>query len=138
MVHRSLVGSMERLFAHLIEVHGGAFPPWYSPVHLIAVPVSPAEEPAARRFVADCVAAGLRAEVAWDGSMGARIRSAAARKVPYVAVIGAREAPHGEVALRLRDGRQLPAMAGAEAVDMICGIVAARSHDLVKEAGVVS
>jgi threonyl-tRNA synthetase len=138
MIHRSLVGSMERLFAHLIEVHGGAFPPWYSPVHLVAVPVSPAEEPAAKRFVAGCVAAGLRAEVAWDGSMGARIREAAGRKVPYVAVIGAREAPHGEVALRLRDGRQLPAMAGADAVEMIRSLVDSRSHELVREVGVMS
>jgi threonyl-tRNA synthetase len=131
MVHRSLVGSMERLFAHLLEVNGGAFPAWYAPVQVVAIPVSPAEEPAAAGFIRACVEAGLRAEVSWDGSMGARIREAAGRKVPYVAVIGAREAPHGEVAVRLRDGRQLPAMAGVDAIAMIRGVVEARSHELV-------
>jgi threonyl-tRNA synthetase len=63
--------------------------------------------------------AGLRAEVDRDASMGARIRRAAGRKVPYVAVLGEREARSGEVALRLRDGRQLPAMPVAAAVALV-------------------
>ncbi|HET9516784.1 MAG TPA: threonine--tRNA ligase, partial [Actinoplanes sp.] len=116
MVHRSLVGSMERLFAHLIEVHAGAFPVWYAPVQLVVVPVGSGQDDAADAFVRDAVAAGLRAEVDRDASLGARVRAAAQRKVPYVAVIGPREAPLGQVALRLRDGRRLPAMPAADAV----------------------
>ena len=119
LVHRSLVGSMERLFAHLLEVHAGAFPVWYSPVQIVGLPVGAGQQPAARAFVRAAVDAGLRAEVDADASVGARIRRAAERKVPYVAVIGEREAGGGEVALRLRDGRQLPPMPAAEAVALV-------------------
>ena len=106
MVHRSLVGSLERLFAHLIEVHQGAFPAWYAPVQVVALPVADAQADAAHGFARACVAAGLRAEAWGDGSLGARIREA--RLVPYLAVIGAREAAAGHVSLRLRSGQELP------------------------------
>ena len=131
MVHRSLVGSMERLFAHLIEVHAGAFPVWYAPVQVLVVPVEAGQDAAAGEFAGAAVAAGLRAEVARDGSMGARIRAAARRRIPYVAVIGPREAPHGAVALRLRDGRRLPAMPGADVVALVRAVAAERSADLL-------
>jgi threonyl-tRNA synthetase len=100
-------------------VHAGAFPVWYAPVQIVAIPVGAGQEDAASCFVRAAVDAGLRAEVSLDGSIGARIRAAAGRKVPYLAVIGEREAPNGEVALRLRDGRQLPPMPGAEAVALV-------------------
>jgi threonyl-tRNA synthetase len=131
MVHRSLVGSMERLFAQLIEVHAGAFPVWYSPVQVSAVPVGPEQEPAAQGFARDAIAAGLRVEVDPDGTVGARVRAAAQRRIPYVAVIGAREAADGLVSLRLRDGRQLPAMSAADAVALVASVVARRCPDLL-------
>jgi len=132
MVHRSLVGSMERLFSHLIEVHGGAFPAWYAPVQLVVVPVGDDQAADAAALVRGCAAADLRAELLLDGSLGARIRQAAERKVPYVGVIGSKEAAAGEVALRLRDGRQLDPMPAAEALALIGDVVAARSHELVR------
>jgi len=139
MVHRSLVGSMERLFAHLIEVHAGAFPVWYAPEQIAVVPVASGQSAAADGLVRDAVAAGLRASAAYDGSVGARIRDAAGRKVPYVAVIGAREAVRGEVALRLRDGRQLPPMPAAEAMALVSAVAAARSLALLPaQAGVAA
>jgi threonyl-tRNA synthetase len=131
MVHRSLAGSMERLFAHLIEIHGGAFPAWYAPVQLVVVPVGEAQAGDAADLVRRCAEADLRAEPALDGSLGARIRRAAERKVPYVAVIGAKEAAAGEVALRLRDGRQLDPLPVGRALALIGGVVASRSHALV-------
>ncbi|HEY1488551.1 MAG TPA: threonine--tRNA ligase [Micromonosporaceae bacterium] len=131
MVHRSLAGSMERLFAYLIEMHGGAFPVWYAPVQIEAVPISGDQGEPASAFARRCIEAGLRAEVSFDGSLGARVREAVRRKVPYVAVIGAREAAAGEVSLRLRDGRQLPPMGIQAAIDLIRNVSAARSHDLV-------
>jgi threonyl-tRNA synthetase len=134
LVHRSLVGSLERLFAHLIEVHAGAFPVWYSPVQIVAVPVAAGQQAAAEALARDAIAAGLRAEVEHDGSVGARIRAAAGRKIPYVAVIGPREAPDGRVVLRLRDGRQLPAMPGAEAIALVGAVAAARSAELLPDA----
>ena len=101
MVHRSAAGSMERLFAHLIEVHDGAFPAWYAPVQLEVLPVGDA---AVRGFADRCRALGLRIEEVYNGSLGARIRDAARRKVPYVAVLGANELAAGTVSLRSRDG----------------------------------
>ncbi|MEV6298556.1 threonine--tRNA ligase [Actinoplanes sp. NPDC051861] len=131
MVHRSLAGSMERLFGHLIEVHAGAFPVWYSPVQLAVLPVGADQDDAASSFAADALAAGLRAESVHDGSIGARIRDAAGRKIPYIGMIGSREAPDGLVALRLRDGRQLDPMPQAEAIALIASIAAARSQELL-------
>jgi len=96
------VGSMERLFGHLIEVHNGAFPAWYAPVQVAVLPVGDDQVEAARVFADRCVDAGLRAEMDVEGSLGARIR--AHRRVPYVAVIGAAEAAAGTVSVRLRDG----------------------------------
>jgi len=119
MVHRSLVGSMERLFAHLIEVHEGAFPLWYAPSQLAVLPVSEQQDEAADALVRAAVGAGLRAAVVREGSIGSRIRSAAERKIPYVGLIGRREAPEGLIALRHRDGRQLPAMPVTRAVELI-------------------
>nr|WP_296077243.1 threonine--tRNA ligase [uncultured Actinoplanes sp.] len=126
MVHRSLVGSMERLFGHLIEVHQGAFPLWYAPVQLAVLPVSDDQAVEANAAVRRAVEHDLRAEAHHEGSIGARIRHAAARKVPYVGVIGAREAAAGLIALRRRDGRQLPPMPIAEAIALIDGKAAAR------------
>ncbi|MFI1989433.1 threonine--tRNA ligase [Actinoplanes sp. NPDC020271] len=110
MIHRSLAGSMERLFGQLIEEHEGAFPVWYAPVQLAVLPVGVDSS-----FAASAVAAGLRAVEIRDGSLGARIR--AASKVPYIAVVGARD--EGLVSLRLRGGRQLDPMPGAEAIALI-------------------
>ncbi|WP_369931424.1 threonine--tRNA ligase [Plantactinospora sp. BC1] len=131
MVHRSLVGSMERLFAYLIEVHAGAFPAWYAPVQVHVLPVGPEQVAAAEAFRRDCVLAGLRAELAVDGSLGARIREAARRRVPYAAVLGAREVAAGQVALRLRDGRSVEPMSAPDALRLVGGIVADRSADLL-------
>jgi threonyl-tRNA synthetase len=128
MVHRSLAGSMERLFAYLIEEHAGAFPAWYAPVQLVALPVGPSQADAAHALARAAVAAGLRAEVAVEGSLGARVRDAARDRIPYAAVIGPREAAAGEVALRLRDGRALDAMPAPAALRLVADVVAARSH----------
>jgi threonyl-tRNA synthetase len=114
MVHRSLVGSLERLFGHLIEVHRGAFPAWYAPVQVVVLPVSEDQADAALDVARRCVAAGLRAEAVIDGSLGARVREA--RLVPYVAVVGAREAAAGQVSLRGRGGGAPRSWSVAEAI----------------------
>ena len=114
MVHRSVIGSLERVVAHLIDVHGGAFPPWLAPTQLVALPVSAAQRPHADALVRAAIDQGLRAEVAKDGSLGARIR--AHKLVPYLAVIGASEAAAGEISIRLRDGRKLPPRPTADAL----------------------
>ncbi|MFF2652946.1 threonine--tRNA ligase [Streptomyces sp. NPDC058045] len=130
MVHRSIIGSVERAVAHLIEEHGGAFPPWLAPFQLVALPVSEAELPGAQALLRECARLGLRAEIAGPerGSLGARIR--AARLVPYQAVIGAREATAGQVALRLRDGRRLEPRPAADVLSRVSGPVQGNSTEL--------
>jgi threonyl-tRNA synthetase len=103
IVHRSLLGSMERLIGHLLEIHNGWLPAWCAPVQLVVLPVHDSQFGPARRLVDAAVADGLRAECWADGSLGARIRQAAERRVPHVAVIGEQEAAAGAVALRGRD-----------------------------------
>ena len=117
MVHRSVIGSIERQVAHLIDIHGGAFPPWLAPVQLLALPVSGDQLSQAEAVARQATAHGLRAEVADDGSLAARIRQH--RLVPYLAVIGATEARAGEVSLRLRDGRRLGPIAADQALASI-------------------
>ncbi|MFJ6195160.1 threonine--tRNA ligase [Micromonospora sp. NPDC092111] len=131
LVHRSLIGSMERLFAYLIEVYQGAFPPWYAPVQLVLLPVDDGPAAGLAALARRAVDAGLRVEVDAVGSLGARIRDAARRRVPYVGVVGAREAADGTLALRLRDGRQLDPMPVADALGLVGAVVAARSADLL-------
>ncbi|MEU4194152.1 threonine--tRNA ligase [Kribbella sp. NPDC026611] len=114
MVHRAIVGSIERAVAQLIEVHGGAFPAWLAPVQLVVLPISDDEEKVAAEVSRRALDRGLRVEIAHadEGSLGARIREN--RWAPYQAVIGAREAAAGELAIRERDGnRHDPAPIGA-------------------------
>ncbi|WP_040813663.1 threonine--tRNA ligase [Nocardia concava] len=130
MVHRSIIGSVERAVAHLIEQHGGAFPAWLSPVQVVVLPVSEAEESAAAELVAQCLDAGLRAEVAAAeaGSLGARIREN--RLVPYQFILGPAETANNEVAVRLRDGRRIPPQSAADAVNHVRGLIEAHETRL--------
>ncbi|TDD27313.1 threonine--tRNA ligase [Kribbella turkmenica] len=119
MVHRAIVGSIERAMAQLIEVHGGAFPAWLAPVQVVVLPISDDEEKLAAEVVRQASDRGLRVEIAHadEGSLGARIRGN--RLAPYLAVIGAREAAAGELSIRDRGGRQRPAEPAGEALDRI-------------------
>ncbi|MFE0806811.1 threonine--tRNA ligase [Streptomyces sp. NPDC058848] len=135
MVHRSVIGSVERVVAHLTEVHGGAFPAWLAPVQLVVLPVGEEQREQADGLVRRAAGRGLRAEVAGPehGTLGARVR--AARKVPYRAVIGAREAAGGDLAdVRLRDGRRPGAMSGTELLRRIADRVRARGPELWESA----
>jgi threonyl-tRNA synthetase len=126
MVHRSVVGSMERAVAHLLERHDGAFPDWLAPEQVVVLPVTDAHGPAAAAVAGQAAGLRLRARVAGPeaGTLGRRIRSA--RLVPYQAVIGDREAAAGQVAVRLRDGRRLPPQPVAVVLAGIAAHVGAR------------
>jgi threonyl-tRNA synthetase len=130
MVHRSIIGSVERAVAHLVEAHGGAFPPWLAPVQLVVLPVGDEQAGHAHELVGVARALGLRAEVSGpdQGTLAARIR--AARLVPYQAVTGGREAEADQVAPRLRDGRRLGALPAAEFLRGVADRVAARGTEL--------
>jgi threonyl-tRNA synthetase len=133
MVHRSVIGTAERMVAHLLDVHGGAFPPWLAPVQLVALPVTDEQSPQADQLVSQAMDLGLRAEVASEGSLASRIREH--RLVPYQLVIGNAEAVTGAASVRLRDGRKLPPASVAQALACIDRQVKAHSVDLWEENG---
>lgn len=97
MIHRGTVGSMERVTAALLEHYRGRLPFWLAPRQLVVLPVSQAQDDAARSLVDAARAAGLRAFLDPDGSLGARIRAARLRRISLIAVIGAEEVAAGRI-----------------------------------------
>jgi threonyl-tRNA synthetase len=110
MVHRALLGSMERFFGILIEHYGGAFPVWLAPVQAVLIPIADRHNEYARQVQQRLQEASLRVEVD-DRSerMSAKIRDAQLQKIPYMLVVGDREVAEGTVALRLRTEEDLGA-----------------------------
>lgn len=107
MVHRALLGSLERFFGVLIEHYGGAFPLWLAPVQAVVVPVAPAFDQYARSVADRLFRGGYRAEADLsDNRMNAKIRSAQQRKIPYMLVVGEQEEQAGTVSLRTRTGER--------------------------------
>jgi threonyl-tRNA synthetase len=108
MVHRALLGSLERFFGVLIEHYAGAFPLWLAPVQARVIPIADRHVEYARDVTAKLKAAGLRVELD-DSSdrMNAKIRTGQMEKIPYMLVVGDREAAEGSVAVRLRTNENL-------------------------------
>ena len=107
MIHRALLGSMERFFGVLIEHFGGAFPPWLAPVQAVAIPVSAAFAPYGEEVVKLLRARGVRAELdKGDDRMNAKIRKAQNQKVPFMIILGEKEQTGRSVSLRTRSGEQ--------------------------------
>jgi len=108
MVHRALLGSMERFFGVLIEHYGGAFPVWLAPVQAEVIPIADRHNEYAHQVAGRLREAGLRVEVD-DSSerMQAKIRDAQLQKIPYMLVVGDREVEKGTVAVRLRTEEDL-------------------------------
>jgi threonyl-tRNA synthetase len=103
MIHRALMGSFERFIGILIEHYAGEFPVWLAPVQAIALPIADRHNDAAASVVARLREAGLRAELDdRTESVGRKIREAELRKIPYMLVVGDREAEEGTVAVRRR------------------------------------
>ncbi|MGD2070376.1 MAG: threonine--tRNA ligase [Gemmatimonadota bacterium] len=102
MLHRVLVGSMERFVGGLIEHYAGAFPLWLAPEQVRVLPISEQWSESARSLVERLVQEGVRASLHDRETLGYRIRDAEKRKVPYMGVIGEREADAGTVAVRKR------------------------------------
>ena len=111
MVHRALLGSVERFFGVLIEHYAGAFPLWLAPVQAVVIPIADRHAAYAQQVAARLGAAGLRVEVDERGErMQAKIREAQLQKVPFMLVVGDKEAKAGAVSVRRRGGEDLKAM----------------------------
>ena len=115
MVHRALLGSFERFLGMLIEHYAGAFPVWLAPVQVVVVPITDQQLAYAQQAAETLRGRGLRVELdARNEKMQAKIRDAQVQQVPYMAVVGGREAQAGTVAVRHRREGDLGAM-GLEA-----------------------
>lgn len=131
MLHRAMLGSLERFLAILIEQTSGAFPLWLAPVQAVVLPVSEKFAEYAARVEGELAAAGVRAEVdARNEKLGYKIREAQLQKIPYMLVVGAREQEDGTVSVRRRSGEDLGALPVADFVKRVGSLVAARSTDL--------
>ena len=111
MIHRALMGAMERFMGTLIEHFAGAFPVWLSPVQASLIPIADRHIEYAESVAEQLREAGLRVEVdARSERMNAKIRDAQVQKVPYMLVMGDREAEADQVSVRLRSEEDLGAM----------------------------
>ena len=109
MIHRALLGSLERFLGVLIEHYGGAFPTWLAPIQAIVLPIVDRVHPYAHEVVRLLRERGIRTEVdARNEKIGAKIREAQVAKIPYMLVVGDREAAAKTVSVRRRDGQETP------------------------------
>ena len=111
MVHRALLGSLERFFGILVEHYAGAFPLWLAPVQARVMTITDRQVPFAKEVVDQLKKARVRAEADFrNEKLGFKIREAQVKKIPYALVIGDREVENRQVAPRARGNRTLPAM----------------------------
>ena len=131
MIHRALLGSLERFFGILIEHFAGAFPVWIAPEQIAVIPVAEGFNEYAQKVASELKLSDLRvsAELS-DERMNAKIRGCQNRKIPYMLVVGQREADEGTVSIRLRDGTQLPAMKIADFIQYAADKIKTRSLEL--------
>ncbi len=120
MIHRALMGSLERFFGVLIEHYAGAFPVWLSPVQAILLTVSEKSSNFAHSVYDKIKKEAIRVEINDDNEkIGYKIREATLRKIPYMVVIGEKEAVEGKVSVRNRQGETMPPMEVQEFVDLL-------------------
>jgi threonyl-tRNA synthetase len=118
MVHRAILGSMERFFGVLIEHYGGAFPLWLAPVQAVVIPIADRHTDYALRVRDTLRSRGLRADVdSRRERMNLKIRDAQVQKIPYMLVVGDREEEQGTVSVRLRNEENLGALVLSDLID---------------------
>lgn len=131
MIHRAMLGSIERFMAILIEQTAGAFPLWLAPVQAVVLPISEKFAEYGETVRQALAAAGVRTELdARNEKLGYRIREAQVQKVPYMLVVGAREAEDGTVSVRRRAGEDLGAMPTSDFLARVRELSTARSREL--------
>jgi threonyl-tRNA synthetase len=133
MVHRSIVSTMERMVAHLLETYGARLPLWLSPEHVVVIPVNQEHRDSATALAQELIDRGVRAEVDdRDHTLAARIRRAQQRQIPCMAVVGDAEVAGGTVAVRLRDDQRVT-VSRTGLADTLTAAIDARAHELQLE-----
>jgi threonyl-tRNA synthetase len=131
MIHRAMLGSLERFLGILIEHTGGAFPVWLAPLQAMVIPVSEKFVDYGASVKEALNRSGMRVEL--DGrneKLGYKIRDAQMQKVPYMLVVGAREEEAGQVAVRTRMGEDRGAQSVEDFVEHVQRMIAEKSNDL--------
>ena len=120
MIHRALMGSIERFFGILVEHYGGAFPTWLAPVQAVVMAITDNQREYVNSIVAQLKAAGFRADADLrNEKIGFKIREAEKAKIPYMLVAGDREVQNGTLSVRGRSGANLGNMTGAAVIDLL-------------------
>ena len=131
MLHRAVLGSLERFIGILIENFAGAFPAWLHYQQVVVIPVAPAFNDYAQKVAASLEDAGFRVQAdLGNDRMNAKIRVAQTQKTPYMLVVGEKEAADNAVAVRFRDGRQQQVMSLADFTAYLQEKVSSHSVDL--------
>ena len=131
MIHRTLLGSMERFVGGLIEHYAGAFPVWLAPMQVAMIPITDDQVAFCDEVRDELEAAGLRVKlIDQKERMQAKIRDAQMLKIPYMLVVGKREVEAGAVAVRLRSGEDLGAVPIEDFLLMAQDLVENRSLEL--------
>ena len=134
MIHRALLGSVERFFAILLEHYAGDFPLWLAPAQVVGVPVADEFAPYLYDVIGRLRAAGIRAELDHsDDRMQKKIRNHTTAKVPLILIAGAQDREAGTVSFRFRDGTQENGVPIADALARIQGAVAAHTRVMTAE-----
>jgi threonyl-tRNA synthetase len=128
MVHRALLGSLERFFGVLVEHHAGAFPLWLAPEQIRILPITERQHAVAAEITAALKAKGIRAEADYrPEAVGAKIKDARNSRIPYMGVIGDREAESKSLSVRSRKEDQLGVMSLDNLAEKMLSEVAAKA-----------
>ncbi len=120
MIHRVILGALERFIGVLIEHYGGAFPTWLSPVQAKVLTVTDRNIPHGEKVLKSLLDKGIRTEADFrNEKLSLKVREAQLQKIPYMLIIGDRESDKGGVTPRLRSGKNLPFMTGDELAALI-------------------
>jgi threonyl-tRNA synthetase len=120
MIHRVILGALERFIGVLIEHYGGAFPAWLSPVQATVLTVTDRNIPHGEKVLRSLLDMGIRTEADFrNEKLSLKVREAQLQKIPYMLIIGDRESDKGGVTPRLRSGKNLPFMTGDEFIALI-------------------
>ncbi len=131
MIHRTVLGSMERFVASLIEHYGGAFPVWLAPVQVMVIPVADRHLDYAQQLAGELKNKEIRATVdTRSETVNQKIRQAQLDKIPYMVVVGDKEVAANTVSVRLRTGEQLPAQSLDSFKNTITAVIADKAITL--------
>lgn len=129
MLHRAIVGSLERFIGMLLEHYAGQLPPWLAPVQVAVANITDDQADYAKEVVSMLKKAGLRAEADLrNGKITYKIRELSLQKLPYILVVGAKEKAEGKVAVRVRSGKDLGAMSVEDFIKLVQEDVATRRN----------